>query len=390
MAKFKEVLVTVLVSVLFLGRNVRDYATAKIDQLATDLAHNGQDKRIETYIDAEGREQVIEGHRRGKAMLLLQSYPDDHPDKIAAFETFGPDPAKWELESRRLEGLTESEAQLRKLDHGNEVGLVTQLELAWSIFLAMDNGCTGRAKLVSQLAGLMDRVQPLKGKAKTEIDALIKAGDGTGAAKRLAEARAGLCQKFQNLYNAPPVVVAAWSEQQGHTVPGFEGANLPKISTSDINAVIKAVNEDKEIMGDDNVPKYGKLNPGPNFNTKWAALINRQTDRNVKAAKGDTRKHSLSHTDLKAMTTDYNSRVVRLALTLASGVKIDVPVLKELDRQAYLSERLREYDNEVMVEYDAQAEIADAELKAQAAAAAEADEAKSEETAPEAEEVDSE
>jgi hypothetical protein len=275
---------------IIVGRNVRLPALMKIEELAADIHDNGLLTPISVY-EVVGGFEVIQGHRRAAALARIYKAEPVH------FASLFPNGVPVTV----VTGITYEEAQVMKIDHGNEVSLADPMELQLCANLLFAQGKTEK-DVVVRLAALMDRIKPMKAdKAKKYTTMLADAelwkekGNLTNAREKQAEAekflfeyRRGMVQNLHNAYRCPWIVMAAlYFKATGEKAPEnadfwFEGLDkeiIPAgVTYQHVNSLWKAFEKDLTIVKD-GVMVHSKRNPGPDFLKKWSEVVSELTKK---------------------------------------------------------------------------------------------------------------
>ena len=284
--------------------------------------------------------ELIRGHRRSFAILEILAenptrYAEIFPEGIPAFE---------------VEDVTVEEVVELKLDHTEQQGLSDPHEVQMSANMLFAIRKT-EADVAFQLASLIEKINPMKSKAKADkaeleeklADAKVqgkpKAIDNAEKAikKHIADYRRGFVQHLHDVYRCPHVVNAAlYHKACGEQPAGFEEEYLPRLTNAQVNSLWKAHKEDLEVIDDDTgVPKYNQNRVGPQFSEKWASLVKTEKEAN----NGDPtppKPKAMSGKDMKAEVGERWNSVGFCKLTGWHSGDKEVEGLDALDAQYHL------------------------------------------------------
>ena len=252
---------------IFMGENVRIEPNMAIESLRTDIAQNGLHDPIVVHKDSDGQYQVVQGHRRFTA---IQGLSDQFTDGVSCLV---------------MEGLSDIEILIMKVDHGNQESLKHPFEVQKAANFLFIAGYTEEMVAVT-LNGIMNSVAPMKATRRKELAVLeaqlteaVAANLTTLIAKIEGEIkelvgkyRRGKVQNLSAAFFSPEIVMLALAKDAGEPVP--EDVTLP--STIKYQQVVKLRKAHAKDMKDENengTPKYSKLIPGPQFQEAWLELL---------------------------------------------------------------------------------------------------------------------
>jgi len=331
------------------GENPRIITNLALASLRDSIEGVGLLEPITLWEPVKGRIELIRGHRR---IMAIGQIKNQNPKRYA--ELFGKG-----IPSLMVTGVTAEEVVVMKLDHSEQIGLSDPHELQRSANMLFAINKT-EAEVAMQLAGLIDKIAPMKQAARVELEAIhvkIQAAKASNndAAVTLAERdyrefvstyRRGFVQNLHNTFRCPEVVMSALYKRATGTAPEGVTVYLPDITTSDVTVLWKAHKADLEIM-EAGVPKYNKQRVGPNFTEKWEKLCAKS-----RAAEADGNKESpakpkaMSAKDMQAEVREgkYKSELACILVTHHCGDKTAADRLPLLDTAAYHADLLRKYD----------------------------------------------
>lgn len=350
----KFVSMIVALASIVIGRNVRLPGLMKIKELAQDIMDNGLQTPPVVYEASPGSYEVIQGHRRISAIKLLQS---ENPELYAKWFPEG-------IPVTIVTGISYEDAQLMKIDHGNEVSLTDPMEIQLCANMLFAQGKSEK-DVVTRLALLMDRMKPMKSDKRKIYDgmladadlleakgnkeaAITKRGD---AAVYLFNYRRGMVQNLHNAYRCPQIVMAAlYFKATGEvsTSPDMaveENTVLPKgLTYLHVTQLWKAFEKDLEIK-EGGIPKFNKRLPGPGFQTKWEEICKELSDAADAKSSGDTRPKAMSVNELQTEVNEgkfLSAGFKLLTLYHARAKDVDVAKLANLDKIAYFAEMVHD------------------------------------------------
>lgn len=340
--------------------NVRLPGGQDIVDLAHDIGANGLQVRIEVaspYKDngvPEGQYLTMRGHRRREALHYLK----DHEPNI--FEAkFGKG-----VPVTVFSGLTEHEILDRKVDHGNELALGNMFEVLLSAIMLFTASFTEKS-VAMKLSGLLNRLNPMKPGKKKKIQELeakkaeAKGDEAIKLGKEIEEInlayRRGSVQLLHNFYRLPRKVTAAYFRKCTGSMEGCDKVGLGEftkvpmpqsITTSQVTGLFKALKDDLDVK-ENGVSKFGKRQPGPNFNAKWDEII--AADIEKAANPDDPRPKAMSGNDMKKELDDgkYSSKLARMVTAHHTGSKeVSGKDIATQDLIAYYAELIAENDGD--------------------------------------------
>lgn len=341
MVEFKSAIIPV--TSIYMGRNVRLPALMKIGELAADIAENGLLTPISVY-EVKGRGfEVIQGHRRFTAILTLD-----------------PKLFKSGIPCNVISGITFDEAQLMKVDHGNEVSLSDPFEVQLCGNLLFSQGKSEKEAVI-RLAALLDRIKPMKSEKLKKLQSLrsdaklleMKGMKEEAKAKEkeaedfIFTYRRGMIQNIHNAWRCPHVVMAAlYLKAAGEAPP--KGADfyteqpLPKgLTYQHVTSLWKAFEKDLTHKDETGKFKFNKQLPGPDFTAKWKEIC---ADLTPKVGEADKPRP-------KAMAAGDMEKELKEGKWLSEGFQlltrhhrkeegVDASRLAALDKMAFYAELL--------------------------------------------------
>lgn len=347
-------LISILLSGIYRGRNVRLPGLAHVEEMYLDIRENGLKHEPMVYAVGDLYE-VIQGHLR---IENLERLAKEEPARFAELFPGGAIPCLL------LSGCTYEEAQLEKLDHGQENPLMNPMEVQLSMNFLFDAQKT-EAQIAVQLSGLMNRVSPMKANKKKELDQLERdiemyreTGRFTDIAEKERQAtqlkldyRKGKIQNCKAIWEAPHVVMATmWYKATGGErnwgetldIEIAEDVYLP--SALQVDAVKKKLKPAfaKDLLIKENgVCPFNKRVPGPNFNAAWDEACAKS--KTAESADKPVREKAFGKADLEAEESKWLSAGFSLLCAHhRRDPDVNPTTLAELDKNAYLAELVAE------------------------------------------------
>jgi hypothetical protein len=262
-----------------------------------------------------------------------------------------------------ISDITYEQAQVEKIDHGNENPLMNTMEAQLCAGLLFDNGLT-ESQVATQLAGLMNRIKPMKADKRKELDLLKKdiiTYEETGRFDDIPEKkrqiaqlqldyRKGWIQNMKAIHRCPHLVMATmWLKATGErnwkgtlTIEIAEKVYLPSRLQVDQakNKLWPAFKKDLAISVNGACP-YNKRVPGPNFNEAWDAICDKSKERESEPE--TVRAKAYSKEELTTDSEKYDSQGFKMLCSFhRRDPEVDPNRLKELDQVAYFAEIVAE------------------------------------------------
>jgi len=361
---------------VFTGKNVRLPNHMNTEALAADICENGLEVPIEVFEVKKGKYEVIRGHRRYAAIEILS---ETQPERFNELFSKG-------ISCLVIEGVSYDEAQILKIDHGNEMPLSDPMEVQLCASMLFHRGLSEKA-VVTRLAGLLDRIKPMKSNRRKEYEKIladIKVLEANGeleavktkkteAETFLFNYRRGMIQNYHSAYRCPNIVMAAlWFKATGSRPPEdsdfFTKAELPSgLTYQHVAQLWKAFEADLKILKD-GVPMYNKRLPGPGFEAKWSEICKSIAEAEAAKSSGETRTKAMSATDMQAEVSSgkwLSAGFQMLSKYHASDATVDPSRLSELDKLGFYAEILAERAPD---EWKEAVKLADNLIEAQTAA----------------------
>ncbi len=316
---------------LKMARNVRLENRYNLPPLMEDIRQNGLKTPISVYALKDGVYEVLQGHRRTRAIALLK---ETDPKRFAELFKEGIPCIVREVSNER-------DVARFKVDHGNELSLTDPFELQLCASEFFRVGFKER-EVVIELAGLMDRISPMKAEKRTAIENATTQADKD---KILFDYRRGLVQGLHNAHRCPPIVMAALEHKAtGEPVEGYD-TYLPKPTSSQVQGLWKAHSEDLEIEDGEGRKVFSSRRTGPKFNEKWEKLLESAHKADADKDAGVVREKAMSGKDMKAEVKDgkWLSGFGTLMTKHHAGDK-SVGDLTPYDETCYLAELVQEAD----------------------------------------------
>jgi len=322
--------------------------------LSQDIEARGLTTRPLVW-DRDGTLVILRGHRRTDALRL---FDQRNPAEFAIMFPKG-------IAVDVVKNITSNRAADLKVDHGNERGLDHPHELQMSASMLF-NADKSEKDVAIQLAGLMDRLHPMKATARLEYDRLQDLcngleGDSFVIARNTADVyllkyRRGLVQGLNNAHRCPEIVMAAlWSKATGKNPDGYTGKRLISLTGNNVTALLKAYNIDLEIQ-DGGVSKYSRIMPGPAFWEAWEKIDQANIKREENKKNGTPAAKSKSSKDLTEEAGQWNSTLARRLCLYHAGDKAQKDGLIDLDRAALFTEIMKEKAPETWAVFVTEAE----------------------------------
>lgn len=374
MVEFKSQLIPL--KSIYMGRNVRIPSLMKIGELAADITENGLLTPISVYEVKNRGYETIQGHRRLTAIMSLDEktiaklFPQGIPCNV-------------------ISGITYDEAQLMKVDHGNEVSLSDPFEVQLCGNLMFSQGKSEKEAVI-RLAALLDRIKPMKADKLKKYQSIISdaklldikgmkeesKGKFKEAEDFLFNYRRGMIQNIHNAWRCPVMVMAALYLKAVGEAPKegsdfFTETPLPKgLTYQHVTSLWKAFEKDLTHKDDKGQQKYNKKMPGPDFMAKWKEIC---TDLTPKEGESTAPRP-------KAMSAGDMETELKEGKWLSNGFQmltrhhrkeegVDAGRLTALDKLAFYAELLSERAPD---EWASAVKLAEGIIAAQTAATSEA------------------
>lgn len=346
---------------IYAGFNVRLPGLANVPELQADIQENGLKEPVWLFEAKPKSFEIIRGHLRHEA---IGNIARTEPTRFK--ELFGKG-----VEAIVLRDITYQQAQTEKIDHGNENPLVNTMEAQLCANLLFDAGQT-EAAVATQLAGLMNRLKPMKADKRKELQTLrddIALYQETGKFDNIAEKekaiaqllldyRKGWIQNMKAIWRCPNIVMATmWLKATGErnwgnrlNIEVDDKTYLPhRLQVAQVgNKLWPAFKKDLQIQVDGKCP-YNKRVPGPNFNEVWDDICAKSK---AKDEEPDTpRAKAYGKAELEADGQKWLSGLAKLMCRHhARDAEVDPNQLKALDEVAYFAEIVAERAPDVWAE----------------------------------------
>lgn len=355
----------VALEAIFAGQNVRLPGLAHTDELYEDIKANGL--KEPPWVFGVGNEsyEMIRGHLR---LICLDRLQNEEPTRFLELFPGG------KVEVVVLSDITYEQAQIEKIDHGNENPLTNIMEAQLCANMLFEAGCT-EAQVATQLAGLMNRIKPMKADKRKELELLRKDVDtyretGRDAdipekerqiAQLLLDYRKGWIQNMKAQWRCPDVVAAtmflkATGERNWHGILKIDIADdvyLPsRLQVDQVKSKLwPAFKKDLAISTGGACP-YNKRVPGPNFNEAWDAICEKSKEK--ESAPETVRAKAFSKAELQTDAEKYLSQGFKMLCSFhRRDPEVDPNRLKELDQIAYYAELVCERSGEEWTQFEA-------------------------------------
>lgn len=331
---------------LTVGQNPRIPSRMALAGLMENIEAVGLKEPIVIWEPEKGRIEVIRGHRRREALMLLRSQNAKRFEEL-----FGKG-----IPCLMVTGVTTDEVLDLKLDHVGVQDLSDPHELQRSANMLFAVGRT-ETEVAMQLSGLIDKISPMNSKAKVELDTLrekskLAMARGNGAAVELAERdiktfvgnyRRGFVQNLHNTFRCPDIVMAALYLKATGSKPEGVTDYLPKIGATEVTSLWKAHKADLELKKD-GAPIYSKQRPGPAFRMRWDEYIAKEKEALENPKADEARPKAMS---AKEMDQEVKDGIWKSALACAivqrhmGAAKTD---LTGLDNEAHFMDLIKAHD----------------------------------------------
>jgi hypothetical protein len=327
------------------GENPRLAKNLNLGTLVSSIEENGLLEPITVTPIANGEFLTVRGHRRGMAIGELMKR---NPKRFN--ELFGKG-----VPALVLSDVTEKEIVLLKLDHSDQQNLSDPYELQHSANMLFAIEAT-ESEVANRLAGMIDRISPMKASAVNELNALklkVEEAKKTGndaavilasqeVEKFVATYRRGFVQGLHNIQRCPVKVMHALYKRSTGENPEGVTEVLPALTTADITELWKAHSSDLEIR-ENGLPKYNKELNGPLFTEKWDKLVAKA------AAPAEAKVEKSKAATAKALKeeVDKGKYMSKLAVTVTQHHAGDAEAtarIPELDKAAYHGDLVRQHD----------------------------------------------
>jgi len=339
-----------------MAQNVRLESRYNVPPLMEDIRVNGLKTPISVWKDGDAY-SILQGHRRFRAITLLK---ETDPKRFEELFGQGIPCIVREISDPR-------DIARFKVDHGNELSLTDPFELQLCASMLFNAGFSEK-EVVVELAGLMDRISPMKAERRKEIDALKTASERD---QKVFEYRRGLVQNLHNAHRCPGIVMAALERKAtGLPIEGFEKEYLPKLTTAQVTELWKAHSKDLEITDDKGRQVFSQRKTGPKFREKWSKLCESAQKAEQDKAEGVVREKAMSGKEMKAEVKDgkWLSSFGQLITKHHAGDK-SIGDLSEYDLTCYFAELVKEADPKLWKQVEKAAKAVEAKLQAEVEAA---------------------
>ncbi len=372
----KQELKDIEIEAIYRGRNVRLPGLAHEEELYQDIKANGITKHMLVF-GVGVTFEVIQGHLRDAALDRLA---EEEPARFKELYPSG------KIQCLVLSDCTFEQAQLEKLDHGQENPLTNPMEVQLVMNFLLDANKT-EAQIAVSMAGLMNRVSPMKANKKKELDQLNRdiemyqkegrfvdvAEKQRQAAQLLLDYRKGKIQNCKAVYSCPHIVMAAmwykatggernWEGQLDIDIPA--DTYLPSVLQIDAIRKKLAVAFEKDLLIKENgLCPYNKRIPGPNFNSEWTILCDKSSEK--ESSEAPVREKAYSKQNLIDDEKKWQSNFGRLLCQAHRRVaEVDPNLLAKLDKIAFFGELVADRAPDEWVELEKLAKGLEKEVNA--------------------------
>jgi len=327
------------------GENPRLRKNLKLETLAASIEENGLLEPITVTPIADGKFLTVRGHRRGEAVEILRQR---NPKRYEELFSKG-------INALVVTDITEKEITLLKLDHSEQspLGDPYELQHSASMLFAFD---MSEAEVANRLAGLIDRISPMKAAALNELNTLrakVEAAKLTGndaavilasqeVEKYVAKYRRGYVQGLHNAARCPVKVMhALFRRSTGENPEGVEGV-LPALTTTNITDLWKAHEADLGIR-ENGMPKYNREITGPVFSAAWDKLV-AEAAKPTEAKAAKPKAATMTQLTEEVEKGKYMSKLAVSVTQHHAGDAEATARIPELDKAAYHGDLVRQHD----------------------------------------------
>lgn len=336
---------------LYTGQNVRLDTDVRLPELRADILDRGLITPPICWENPEVKNgkkyEILCGHRR---FAVLRDIAKTEKEAYTAYFPKGKIPILV------VSGVSREKAQTIKVDSGTSVQLQDPYEALLCSNIMFDDGAT-ESTVSNALSALLSRASRKGGMTKdvrAELNDQHKERETARLAGQFAKMRKcdreifritsdyhrGHVQALHNIYKCPVLVMACKEFEATQVYPkGFEKHTLVRLTNSDVKRLLAAFREDLEIK-ENEIPKFSKMKPGPNFEAKYEVIIAEKKKKKKGHTDGDPPKKAMSS---KAMMEEVNSSVwnslsFRQLTAHHAGAKIDAAQLKIGDHLCVVAE----------------------------------------------------
>jgi hypothetical protein len=259
--------------------------------------------------------------------------------------------------SLKVTDVTSDEVIVLKLDHVDQQGLTDPHELQRSANMLFTINKT-ESDVATQLATLIDKIAPMKQKARVELDSLraklehVKASGNSASVELTSREirdfifayRRGFVQNLHNTFRCPSCFMSAlFKKATGHNPTGIN-EYLPTLTSADVTSLWNSHKADLEIR-ENGVPKYNKERVGPNFSEKWTKLVEKSKQAEADGTEKEPKAKAMSAKDMMQEVKEgkYKSELACRLTSHHAGDKT-VDNLESLDCASYYSDLVRKHD----------------------------------------------
>jgi len=347
-------LMDILIDTIYRGRNVRLPGLANKEELYQDIRENGLKTNPEV-VGVGDKYEVIKGHLRTESVDRLKT------EEPGRFKELFPNGT---IQCLVLSDITYEEAQLEKLDHGQENPLTNPMEVQLSMNFLFDAGKT-EAQIAVQLSGLMNLVSPMKANKKKEYDQLVRdiemyresgrfgdvAEKERQATQLLLDYRKGKIQNCKAIWKSPHLVMATmWYKATGGERNWGDQLDLDIADDIYLPAALQVDAVKKKLepafakdlaIKELGVCPFNKRVPGPNFNAAWDEICTKSKE--AESADKPVRAKAFGKADLEADEAKWLSAGFSMLCALhRRDPEVNTTTLAELDKTAYFAELVKE------------------------------------------------
>ena len=344
---------------LVIGKNVRVRNDVDLTTLIDSITSNGLETPITVVArPSNGKFEVLRGHRRLTAIQEIRRIAPN------TFKNLFPNN---KIACTIVKGVSYEEAQKLKIDSGTTVELKNKYEalLCASIMFndsKTENDVANELHAIlcrtSRGSGLTSEKQKTLAKHQSEIliarDAKkwdIVDSHHKAIRKLLLEFHRGHVQQLKAVWQCPYFVMACKEYEYTGVVPeGYTEKEVLRLTYSEVKRLLKAFELDLEDLDDNEIPKYSKVKPGKNFESKLQQIRDEKKGNKKKTGTQTVTDTRLSMVDLEKehKASVYQSYGFRLLLRHCMGKK--VKGLKEADEMCAMIECINEHDTKLMAQ----------------------------------------
>jgi general stress protein YciG len=340
---------------LYAGKNVRVSTEVQLPALRADILDRGLITPPICWENPESKNgkkyEILCGHRR---FAVLKDIAKTEKDVYTTHFPGGKIPILV------VSGISREKAQTIKVDGGTSVQLQDPYEGLLCACIMFDNGAT-ESTVANSLSALLSRTSRKGGMSKdvrADLDDLEKERETARKGGQLAKMRKcdreifvitanyhrGHVQHLHAIYKCPKLVMACKEFEATQIIPkGFEKQTLIRLTNNDVKRLLSAFREDLEIK-ENEIPKYSKLVPGPNFLAKYDTIVESKKKGGKKSGDNKPKKAMSSKAMIEEVDSSvWQSKGFKFLTTHHAGGKVQKSTLKTYDYGCVVAETIREH-----------------------------------------------